>query len=118
MNAPVVIPPRKKLTQNQRSKLYDAHNGICVICKEPIHAERGVPWIDEHINPREISADDSLENRGPAHVACAKEKTKKDVKLIAKVKRVRARHLGIKKPRSIRQWRRFNGEKVFAPRER
>jgi 5-methylcytosine-specific restriction protein A len=118
MNAPVIIPPRKALTRNQRAKLFDAHKGICVICKNKIHAERGESWIDEHINPREISADDSLANRGPAHVACAREKTKTDVKLIAKVKRNRANHLGIKKPRSITRWRKFNGTIVTASRSR
>jgi 5-methylcytosine-specific restriction protein A len=116
LNAPVIIPPRKALTRNQRAKLFDAHGGVCCICETKIKI--GEPWIDEHINPREISADDSLKNRGPAHVACAKEKTKTDVKLIAKVKRNRANHLGIKKPRSITRWRKFNGEKVFAPRQR
>lgn len=96
MNAPVIIPPRRSLTRAQRVCMFDAHNGICVICETKIQV--GQPWIDEHINPREISADDSMENRGPAHVHCAREKTKSDVKLIAKVKRVRAKHLGIKKP--------------------
>ena len=88
MNAPVIIPPRKNYTKAQRVKLFDAHRGICVICKNKIHAERGEKWICEHVNPREISADDSPDNLGPAHVDCAKEKTKKDVKLIAKVKEV------------------------------
>ena len=116
MNAPVIIPPRKALTRNGRAKLFDAHGGICCICETKIKV--GEPWIDEHWIPREISADDSLSNRAPAHVACAKVKTKIDQKLIAKVKRNRANHLGIKKPRSMTRWRKFNGDKVIAPRER
>jgi 5-methylcytosine-specific restriction protein A len=116
MNAPVIIPPRKALTRNQRAKLFDAHNGVCCICETKIKV--GEPWIDEHWIPREIPADDSLGNRAPAHVACAREKTKTDVKLIAKVKRNRANHLGIKKPRSITRWRKFNGTIVTASRSR
>jgi hypothetical protein len=31
---------------------------------------------------------------------------------------VRAKHLGRKKPRSIRAWRKFDGRAVYATRER
>jgi hypothetical protein len=40
------------------------------------------------------------------------------VKLKAKVARVRKRHLGIKKPRSITRWRRFDGSVREAGRDR
>ena len=110
MNVAVIIPPRKRLTANQRVKMFDAHGGKCVICGCKIHV--GDPWIDEHINPLEISADDSLANRGPAHVDCAKKKTKADVKLIAKVKRMRAKHLGVKKRRKTIPGRKFNGTPI------
>lgn len=49
------------------------------------------------MNPREISGDDSFDNRHPAHIGCAKIKTKADQKNIAKVRRVRKKHLGMKK---------------------
>jgi 5-methylcytosine-specific restriction endonuclease McrA len=49
---------------------------------------------------------------------CHSAKTKLDVKLKAKVARVRKRHLGIKKPRTIRTWRRFDGTPVYAGRDR
>lgn len=49
---------------------------------------------------------------------CHKAKTKLDVKLKAKVARVRKRHLGIKKPRTIRAWRKFDGTPVHAGRDR
>jgi 5-methylcytosine-specific restriction protein A len=94
MNAPVIVPPRRSLTKKQRVDLFDSHGGVCVICKRKIKA--GEKWIDEHINPRAISADDSLPNRGPAHVSCAQKKTKKDRRDIAKVIRMRAKHLGIR----------------------
>lgn len=47
-----------------------------------------------------------------------KIKTRADVALRAKTDRIRKRNIGIKKPRTIRQWRRFSGEPVFASRER
>lgn len=117
MNDPVIVPPRRSLTARQRVKLFDAHNGVCHICTLKIMV--GEPWIDEHIDPREISANDDMSNRAPAHVACAKKKNKKDMKDIAKVYRVRARHLGIRKAgrrlpggRESTLKRKMNGEVV------
>lgn len=49
---------------------------------------------------------------------CHAAKTVRDVKLKAKVTRVRKRHLGIKKPRTMTRWRNFRGEIVTASRER
>src|SRR5215467_10559329 len=59
MNEPVIVPPRRSLTRRQRVKLFDLRGGI-----------RGIrePWIDEHMIPREISADDSIDNHWPLHV--------------------------------------------------
>jgi 5-methylcytosine-specific restriction endonuclease McrA len=49
---------------------------------------------------------------------CHALKTAGDVKQKAKNDRVRKRHLGIKKPRTIRSWRKFDGTIVSAERER
>jgi hypothetical protein len=95
LNDPVIVPPRRSLTRRQRIKLFDAHKGICYLCETKIVP--GEAWIDEHIDPRSISANDSMENRAPVHAACAKKKTKTDVATIASVLRIRAKHLGIKK---------------------
>lgn len=51
-------------------------------------------------------------------VECHKDKTAKDVKLIFKSKRIIKRHKGIRKPRTIRGWRRFDGTPVKATKER
>jgi hypothetical protein len=52
-------------------------------------------------------------------VACDSAKTyQRDIPAIAKVKRIRDREAGIKKPRTLRAWRRFGGTIVYAPRER
>src|SRR5215467_9790503 len=66
MNEPVIVPPRRSLTRRQRVKLFDLRKGVCGICQ--IKIQVGEPWIDEHMNPREISADDSLDNHWPLHV--------------------------------------------------
>ncbi|MCW5676258.1 MAG: HNH endonuclease [Xanthobacteraceae bacterium] len=97
MNTPV-IERRKPLTRNQRAKAHDEHGGTCCVCLQPIAP--GERFIDEHIIPLELGGSNDKSNRGIAHIACAKIKTKRDVALIAKAKRVRAKHLGIKKKNS------------------
>ena len=51
-------------------------------------------------------------------VPCHSLKTKSDVAEKATTYRKRAKHIGLKKPRSIRSWRKFNGEIVHASKER
>lgn len=113
-----VQPPRKSLTRNQRAELFLEHDGICHLCKCKINAERGEAWEVEHVEAREISGRDDWANLRPAHVACHKVKTATDKKLIAKSNRIRNRNLGIKKPRTMTRWRKFNGDVVYAERSR
>ena len=89
-----VIERRKPLTRNQRVKMHDAHGSKCVVCLELIPA--GERFIDEHVIPLELGGTNDPDNRGPAHIGCAKIKTVRDQKLIAKAKRIRAKHLGFK----------------------
>jgi len=66
-----------------------------------------------------LGGEPTLENCKVLCHACHGEKTRKhDVPLIAKTKRIQDRHLGIKKRRTIRSWRKFDGTIVHAERER
>lgn len=51
-------------------------------------------------------------------VPCHSDKTKADVAEKSRTYRKRKANLGVRKPRTILQWRRFNGEPVRASRER
>ena len=82
---------RKPLSPMQRLKMFEAHGGVCVICKTKII---GKTWTDEHIRPLGLLGSNDMDNRGPAHTDCAIEKTKGDVSAIAKAKRVKAKHIG------------------------
>lgn len=113
-----VQAPRKSLSRNQRAELFLEHKGVCHLCNIRIQAERGEAWEVEHVEAREISGRDDWANLRPAHVSCHKVKTKEDKAVIAKCNRNRNRNLGIKKPRTIRSWRRFDGSIVHAERER
>lgn len=50
--------------------------------------------------------------------ACHSRVTKERAPVIAKSNRVRNRHIGVKKPRTITRWRRFDKSIVIATRER
>lgn len=107
---------RKPLTAAKRVRIFDANEGRCHICKYKIQV--GQAWEVEHVKPRWLGGDDDEDNMRPAHVECHKDKTADEAPVRAKGTRVRARHLGIKKHRSIRAWRKFNGTAVYASRER
>jgi hypothetical protein len=90
---------RKPLTPTQRLKLFEAWHGCCCICERKIQA--GEKWIDEHIRPLGLGGTNYLDNRGPAHVVCADAKTHGedgDLARIAKAKRQKMRHVGIRPP--------------------
>ena len=52
------------------------------------------------------------------HRHCHKGKTPDEIRAMRKADRVRTKHLGKKKPRSITRWRRFDGTIVEAGKER
>jgi 5-methylcytosine-specific restriction enzyme A len=73
----------------------------------------------DHQIPDGLGGEPTLENCQVLCAPCHKIKTtKQDVPAIAKTKRIQDRQRGIKKPRTIRSWRRFNGEPVYASRDR
>jgi 5-methylcytosine-specific restriction enzyme A len=88
---------RKPLTDLQRAKMFRDHNGICCICETKIKANEA--WIDEHERALALGGSNDPDNRGPAHKACAKIKTKDDMRMIAKAKRNEARNIGAARPK-------------------
>jgi 5-methylcytosine-specific restriction protein A len=73
----------------------------------------------DHIIPDGLGGEPTLDNCAVLCIVCHKVKTTtKDVPLIAKTKRIQDRQKGIKKPRTITRWRKFNGSIVNAERER
>lgn len=90
--------PRKAMSPMRRLRIWEAHGGICILCKERIDGVREA-WTVEHIRALGLGGEDTDANCGPAHESCRRAKDKADVASIAKAKRMKARHLGIKPAR-------------------
>ena len=75
-------------------------------------------WEIDHRMPLILGGAHAEKNLRVICKWCHGAKTRTEQARKAKADRVGKRHAGIKKPRSIRGWRKFNGERVFAPRER
>lgn len=88
-------------------------NDCCAICGRPAK-----PGEVDHVIPLILGGKHREANLQWLCVPCHTAKTALDVKLKAKVARVRKRNLGIRKPRTIRAWRKFNGDPVYAPSDR
>lgn len=104
------VPPRVRL------RIFQNANGLCHLSGRKIRP--GEAWELEHIIALCNGGEHRESNMAPALVAPHKIKTAADRRMKAKDDRVRKRHLGIKKPRTMTRWRKFNGEAVFATRER
>lgn len=86
---------RKTLSRLARVKIFDREGGRCHLCGELIW---GRPWQLDHRVPLWAGGEDTAENLFPAHVACHSVKSARDAPVKAKTDRIRAKHLGIKKP--------------------
>jgi len=97
VTSPLTTHKRKPLTTRERIELFRAHNGVCCICGGKINV--GETWWDEHERALALGGTNDADNRGPAHEICARAKTKKDMQMIAKAKRLEAKHFGAKSAR-------------------
>lgn len=108
---------RRRITQALRVRVHDRHEGRCHICRLKIDTPKQ-SWDVEHIKPLWLGGSDDESNMAPAHKSCHQGKSAEETTPRAKGTRIRARHLGLKKPRTITRWRKFNREIVIASHER
>lgn len=99
MNEDVGTTKRKNMTPRLRLKVWEAHKGMCAICGGKIDGVRE-RWVLEHLRPLALGGADDESNMAPVHEGCALAKTfgkSGDLAKAAKAKRVKSKHLGIKK---------------------
>lgn len=105
------IPPRVRL------RVFYRDSGICQCgCGRLIHA--GERWQTDHTIALVNGGENRESNLRTLLIKHHAVKTKADIAEKSTTYRKRAKHLGIKKPRTIRSWRRFDGSIVHAERER
>lgn len=95
----VATTKRRSMSSSRRLRIWEAHGGICCLCRSKIDGVRE-KWTVEHLRALGLGGDDDDKNCGPAHEDCRRQKDKTDVSAISKAKRVKAKHLGIPKPKS------------------
>jgi len=105
-----------KVPPHVRARIFDRYKGVCYLSNTVIRA--GDAWEVEHILALCNGGEHRESNMAPALVAPHKDKTRADRRVKAKNDRVRKKHIGIKKARTIKSWRRFDGSVVHAERER
>lgn len=104
------IPPRVKI------RIFDRANGKCQSCSQSIVGGRR-PSFD-HIQALVNGGQHAESNLQLLCMPCHSLKTASDVAEKSATARVRAKHIGLKKLRTIRSWRRFDGTIVYATRNR
>ncbi len=104
------IPDRVRL------RVYETHNGRCPKCTRKLMPGQ---WDLDHIVALANGGTHSEGNLQPlCKSPCHSQKTKADVAEKSRTYRKRKANLGMRKPRTIRSWRKFNGDPVHASRER
>lgn len=107
---------RTEIPAKVRVAAFERCGKRCERCTAPLMAGK---FAYDHRIPDALGGSATLDNVQVLCTACHGQKTaREDIPVIAKTKRIRSREAGIKRPRSIRSWRRFDGTIVTAPRER
>jgi len=104
------IPARVKI------RVFDRNDGKCCACTLSIQGKLRPAY--DHIQALINGGSHRESNLQLLCVPCHALKTKADVAEKSVMARKRMRHLGIKKPRTMTRWRKFNGEIVYADRDR
>ena len=91
----VPTTPRGPMGTMRRLRIFEAAHGVCHLCERKIQS--GEKWEAEHVRPLALGGADDESNLRPAHLACHSDKTRSDAADIARAKRRKAKHLGIKK---------------------
>ena len=109
---------RRRITNLMRVRVFLNHAGRCHICGLRIDTVKEPHWHVDHVKPLEMGGADEENNLAPVHARCHIDKTSAEAPVRAKSNRVRAAHLGIKRPKhKIRGWRKFDGTPVYASDE-
>lgn len=94
---PVFIHPRKKFSAKDRARIFARDGGVCGLSGKKIKA--GEPFEIEHRIALALGGSNEDDNLYVVLVEPHREKTKEDVRAIAKAKRLEARQNGTRRER-------------------
>jgi 5-methylcytosine-specific restriction enzyme A len=107
---------RREFPGKVKDAAYKRASGHCERCTAPLSTGK---FRYNHRIPDQLGGDPTLNNCEVLCLACDAPQTYQvDVPAIAKAKRRERAHAGVRKRRSIRGWRKFDGTPVFAKAER
>lgn len=106
----------QKVPDRVRLRIFERYGRSCYLTGRPIRP--GDQWDLEHIKGLAHGGEHRESNLAPALKAPHRLKTSRERAVQAKSDRIRKRQAGIRKPRSITGWRKFDGTPVRATRER
>ena len=108
--------PDAKVPPRVRQRIFEREGMRCHLSGRVIR--EGEPWDLDHVKALINGGEHRESNLKPALRDKHREKTAQDVREKSTINRKRKVAFGIRKPRSIRCWRKFDGTPVFASRER
>lgn len=114
MRDPVIIHKRKTFSAKDRARIFAQHDGRCGLSGAKI--DPGDAWEVEHRIALALGGTNDDANLYPALVDPHKEKTRSDVKAIAKCKRIVARENGTRRERPKIASRPFQKGKTTWPK--
>ena len=88
-----------KVPHRVRARVFVAHGGVCAISGQLIRP--GDEWHVDHDRPLCLGGEHRESNLRPVLAEPHRAKTAGEVKAKAKADRVRAKHIGAKKPRAV-----------------
>ena len=95
-----------------RKRVYDRAMGYCAISGRKIGS--GELWQLDHTVPLWAGGEHRESNLRPVLAEAHAKKTAQEATGRAKEARLRARHLGLRRPTTFRGWRKFDGTLVWA----
>lgn len=101
------VPPRVRI------RVFERDGGVCQ-CGCKIVIRPGMKWQTDHKVALINGGKNRESNLTTLLTDHHKVKTARDLSIKSKTSAMRAKHLGIKKRRTIRKWRKFNGQIVEA----
>ena len=104
----VEATPRRAISRHRRDLILDRQKRICPLCNKPLPSSEMTSGVDgvpgwtmtgpfevDHVLPLELGGADHIDNMQALCRPCHRQKTRDDVRRIAKARRIRKREAGL-----------------------